>query len=453
MGRISQTSDRHEHEHEHHWTNWGGNQHVHPADMVVPTSEDELTAAVSRSVAEQRTLKVVGSGHSFTDIACADGGIMVAMPAFAGVLSVDGPRRRVTVGAGTVLADLNRELADIGLALPNLGDIDAQSIAGATATATHGTGAGHQCISAAIVGARLVTGDGGVIDIDEQRRPDLLAAVRVSLGALGIVTQLTLQCVPAFNLRAVEETLRIDDLLERLDDTVASHDHVEFYWFPTTEVGQMLTNDRTSEPIARRGRAKAFLDDELLANAAFGALNRIGRRFPKIVAPTLERIMRPGERTEYVAPSHEVFCSARRVRFVEMEYAIPREALHAAFGELRGLVDGFHRPISFPIEVRALGSDDTMLGTASGRDTAYIACHVYRGTPYEDYFRAVEAIMEGHDGRPHWGKMHYRDAASLAPAYPQWDAFQDAMAELDPDGHFSNPYLDRVLRPTGFQSR
>lgn len=453
------TMRRRDHHHDpdetyhHHWTNWGGNQHVHPADVVSPTTEDELGALIGRGVAEQRAVKVVGSGHSFTDIACADGGLMVGMAGFAGIEAVDRVTNRVTVGAGTVLADLNAALHGLGLALPNLGDIDAQTIAGATATATHGTGARFQCISTAIVGARIVTGDGSVLEVSEQERPDLLDAIRVGIGALGIVTSLTLQCVPAFNLHAVDSTHHIDEIVDDIDDLAASNDHVEFYWFPNTEVGQLLVNNRTTEPVARRGRVSSFVNDEVLANGAFGLLNLIGRRFPRIVAPTIGRIIRPGDRTEYIAPSHEVFCSKRRVRFVEMEYAIPRVHLAEAFGRVRSMIADFHRPISFPIEVRVLGADAIPLGTASGRDSAYIACHVYRGTPFQDYFDEVERIMADYGGRPHWGKMHSQTAATLAPLYPGWDDFQAALHELDPDGHFSNAYLDRVLRHEEFQRR
>jgi FAD-linked oxidoreductase len=444
---------KHEHHHEHHWTNWGGNQHVHPVDVLTPSTEDELADIVSRGVAGRRSVRAVGSGHSFTDIACADEGVMVGLGAFTDILHVERATNRVTVGAGVVLADLNAKLWDLGLALPNLGDIDAQTLAGATATATHGTGAGHQCISAAVVGARMVTGDGALLEISETQRPDLLGPVRASLGALGIITTLTLQCEPAFNLRRVETTHHIDELLDGFDEAVAANEHVEFYWFPGTAVGQLLRNNRTNEPAAPRSRASAFINDELVANGAFGLINRIGRRFPKLVAPTLARVVRPGDHTEYIAPSHKVFCSKRRVRFVEMEYAIPRDNLHEAFGRVRSMIEAFAYPISFPIEVRVLGSDDIPLGTASGRDTAYIACHMYRGTPFADYFAAVETIMRDYDGRPHWGKMHYRSAADLAPSYPGWEDFHTALDELDPDGHFSNAYLDRVLRGSDFRRR
>ncbi len=445
-------SEHHGH-HEHHWTNWGGNQHVHPADVVAPRTEEELAAVVSRGVAEKRTVKAVGSGHSFTDIACADDGLMVSLGAFDQILHVERATNRVTVGAGITLAELNTKLWELGLALSNLGDIDAQTLAGATATATHGTGAGFQCISAAIVGARLVTGDGGVLEVSETQRPDLLGPVSASLGALGLITTLTLQCEPAFRLHRVESTTNIDELLADFDRVVAENDHAEFFWFPGTKIGQLLVSNRTSEQARARSRIGAFVNDEIVANGAFGLLNRVGARFPSVVAPTISKIIRPGDTSEYVGPSHEVFCSKRRVRFVEMEYAIGVEFLHEAFARVRQVITTIDYPVSFPVEVRVLGADDLPLGTASGRPTAYIACHMYRGTPFAEYFSAVETIMGDYGGRPHWGKMHNRTAADLAPDYPQWDTFQTALDELDPDGHFSNDYLDRVLREDGFRRR
>jgi len=397
-------------------------------------------------------VKAVGSGHSFTDIACTEG-ILVDMGAFDHLVEIDRRRHRITVGAGMVLRTLNHKLAELGMALPNLGDIDAQTIAGATATGTHGTGTRYQCISTAIVGARLATGDGAMIDVSAEHRPDLLAATRVGLGALGLLSQVTLQCEPAFNLHAVESTHDIDDVLDTFDHVAATNDHAEFYWFPHTTTAQLKVNNRTSAEARPRPRLGAFVRDELLNNVAFEALNRVGRAAPAAIPRLIDTAVGIGDRIEYVSPSHQVFCSPRRVRFVEMEYAVPREALLEAFARVRKLIDELGQPISFPIEVRILGADDIPLSTASGRDSGYIAVHVYRGTPHEAYFSAVEDIMCDYGGRPHWGKLHHQTAETLAPLYPGWDDFQAALAELDPDGHFSNPYLDRVLRGAGFNPR
>jgi FAD-linked oxidoreductase len=434
------------------WSNWAGNQTAMPKAILRPETETELAAIVGRGVAERHRVRVVGSGHSFTDIACT-GGLLVDLEALEPTFEIDSARQRVTVGAGIVLADLNRRLWAAGLSLPNLGDIDRQTIAGATSTATHGTGANYQCISAAIVGARLVTGDGSVIDVSDQHRPDLLDGIRVGLGAIGIIVTLTLQCEPAFNLHAVESTHDIDEILDAFDETASLHDHVEFFWLPHTSTGLLKTNTRTTEPIARRPRLNAFVNDELLANVGLSVLNSVGRRFPTTVPKLINGVMKPGERTEYVAPAHEVFCSSRRVRFVEMEYAIPRQDLLEAFGRVRRLVDGMGQPISFPVEVRVLGADDIPLGSACGRETGYVAVHVHRSVSHESYFAAVESIMADYGGRPHWGKLHRQTATTLAPLYPRWDDFQKVLAELDPDGHFSNTYLNRVLRDPGFGGR
>lgn len=438
--------------HEHHWTNWGGNQHTHPTDVLTPATEADLAAIVGRGVAERRKVKVVGSGHSFSGIAATDD-FLVDVGAFAGLRGIDRSNLEVRVGAGTVLADLNALLQAEGFALPNLGDIDHQTIAGAVATSTHGTGAARRSISAAVSGARLVTGDGAVIEVDEQHRPDLLAAVQANLGALGIVTEFTLRCEPAFNLHAVESTHELDEVLDDFDEVADANDHVEFFWMPGTNLAMRKINNRTAQPAGGRSRVAAFMSDEVVGNGVFGAVMALGRRWPQLVPKAMGAALKPGDSIEYVAPSHVVFCSARRVRFVEMEYAVPREHLLETFGRVRELVATMAPAITFPVEVRVLGADDTAIGTASGRDSGYIAVHVLHGTEFEPYFRGVEAIMDDYEGRPHWGKMHWKSAETLADRYPGWGAFQAAVDELDPDGHFSNPYLDRVIRGIDFVSR
>jgi FAD/FMN-containing dehydrogenase len=148
---------------------------------------------------------------------------------------------------------------------------------------------------------------------------------------------------------------------------------------------------------------------------------------------------------EYVEPSYRVFASPRTVRFVEMEYAIPREACAEAVREVRRLVEDRGLLLNFPVEVRFTAADTASLATSHGRATCYVAVHVFEGMPHEPYFSAVEAVMRAHDGRPHWGKLHGRTAADLAPAYPRWGEFQAFRARHDPHGVFRNAYTDRVL--------
>jgi L-gulonolactone oxidase len=220
---------------------------------------------------------------------------------------------------------------------------------------------------------------------------------------------------------------------------------VEFYWVPHTHWALTKRNRRTDEPVAARSRAKEFLDDIVLTNGAFGLLCRLGRRWPRAIPRLAKAIPSASSKVEYTDRSDRVFTSPRLVHFYEMEYAIPREAIPEALNRVRALVDRLGVPISFPVEVRVVAPDDIPLSTAYGRATGYIAVHVYQHTPYDQYFQGVEAIMNDYGGRPHWGKMHFQTAATLAPRYPRWDAFQAVRDKLDPERRFTNPYLDRVL--------
>jgi L-gulonolactone oxidase len=432
------------------WKNWAGNQECSPARIERPTSESELVALVKRAAADDLRVKVVGAGHSFTDIAMTDG-VLVDLSAYGRVLSSDTAAGTVTVEAGIPLLALNDAVAERGLALENLGDIAYQSIAGATATATHGTGAQFRNISSRIIGMRIITGDGSIVECSAsgsgaEENPEVLRVARVGVGALGIVSTVTLQCVPAFNLHAIEEPMRVDELLADLDAHVDGNDHFEFFWVPHTGWALTKRNRRTTEPAQPRGRWHSFRDDYLLSNVAFGTMCRLGRRRPALI-PRLAKIIPSTGRVEYIDRSDRVFASPRLVHFYEMEYAVPREALPEALNRVRALVDRMGVNISFPVEVRFVQGDDIPLSTASGRDTGYIAVHAYRGTPYDQYFQGVERIMNDYEGRPHWGKMHFQRAETLAPRYPEWDAFQAVRNQLDPDRRFSNLYLERVLGP------
>ncbi len=427
------------------WTNWAGNQSCAPIAIPRPRTEAEIVAIVSRAAGAGERVKVFGAGHSFTPAACTDG-YLLDLADYADVVWVDPAARQVCVQAGITLASLNEQLARVGLALENLGDIAYQSIAGATQTATHGTGAKFRNLSAAIIGMRLVTGSGEVLDCSAEAHADVLDLARVGVGALGAVSTVTLQCVPAFNLHAVEDAERVDALLERLDDEVDGNDHFEFFWIPNTGWALTKRNRRTDEPARPRARWQAFRDDILINNVGFDAVMRVGAVRNNLLPKAAKRLPSTG-RVEYTDASYKVFASPRLTKFYEMEYAIPREHLPEALGRVRRLVDQQGRYIGFPVEVRFVAADDIALSTATGRATAYIAVNVYRGTPYDQYFQGVEAIMNDYDGRPHWGKMHFQTATTLAPRYPRFAEFQALRARLDPAGTFANPYLDRVLGP------
>jgi L-gulonolactone oxidase len=333
----------------------------------------------------------------------------------------------------------------VGLALPNLGDIDAQTIAGAISTGTHGTGARFQSIAAAVVSLRLVAGDGSIVIASPEENPALFEVARVGLGALGVISEVTLECVPAFSLHAVEEPRRLDDVLAHFDDWADTSDHAEFFWFPHTDTAATKTNTRVELCPDTRARWKRVLDEEVVQNALFGTVTHLGAMRSSLIPGLARTVANRLGRTEYNAPSHAVFTSPRRVRFKEMEYNLPRAALLEAFARVRGLIDDLHHPVSFPIEVRVLGSDDIPLSPAFERRSAYIAVHVPAREPHEEYFDGVEAIMNDYGGRPHWGKLHSQTASTLRFRYPQWSAFRTQRDIIDPHRCFTNPELARVL--------
>ncbi|HWM22227.1 MAG TPA: D-arabinono-1,4-lactone oxidase, partial [Ilumatobacteraceae bacterium] len=399
--------------------NWARNQTCVPAAVRNPSSTDEVATIVAEASRSRQAVKAIGAGHSFTGAAMTNG-VLVALDAMNAVEWVDAASGRVTVQAGIRLSDLCDQLAAAGLAMPNLGDINAQSIAGAISTATHGTGADLGNLATTIVGMELVDGSGNVVTCDAANRPDLLRVARVGVGALGIVTKVTIQCVPAFDLHARETIEALDDVLEDFADFTTSAEHVEFYWMPGTRRCQVKRNHRTTEPARPQSRFAYVRDKYVAENAAFGLVCRIGRRFPAQAPRLAKLITSAASERDLIDRSDHIFCSPRRVRFVEMEYGIPVEAIPDAVRRVRDLTATLSFPPLFPIEVRVSAADDIPLSTGHGRANGWIAVHQYRGAPYEAYFQGVEAIMDDYEGRPHWGKLHYQSAATLRTRYPQW---------------------------------
>ena len=428
----------------HAWSNWAGNQRADAARVVHPATADDLAVAIRSAQADGLTAKAIGAGHSFTGAAITDG-VRVDLDRLSGLLSIDRDARRVTVPAGTPLRALNALLAANGLAMPNLGDIDVQTVAGALSTGTHGTGAKLGCLSTFVAGLTLVTASGEVFTCSATENPDIFQAARVGVGALGVITEVTLQVTDAFTLMADERPARLSDVLRDFDNLAAENDHFEFYWFPYTDRVQVKRNNRVSASDRPLHKFRAWMDDEFLSNTVFAAACRLGRAIPAAVEPISRLSSRALSARTYTAASHEVFCTARRVRFTEMEYGLPREALREAFTGLRSVVESMPFKIAFPVEVRVSAADDIWLSHGYGRDSAYIAIHQFVGMPYEPYMRAFEKIAEPLGGRPHWGKLNWRTAESLRSAYPKFDEFLSVRDKLDPNRFFANDYTRRIF--------
>ncbi|MFC7549055.1 D-arabinono-1,4-lactone oxidase [Plantactinospora sp. GCM10030261] len=427
------------------WSNWAGNQRAMAARHR-PTDLTEVIETVGNARAAGGRITVSGSGHSFTAIARPDGG-RLDLASLTGPVHVDRDRRLVTVPGGMTLRTLNDLLATHGLALPNLGDIDEQTIAGAVATGTHGTGARYGCLATFVEELTVVSGTAEVIRCSATERPDIFAAAQVGLGVLGAVVAVTLRCVDAFVLRAEERPAPLSDTLAGLTDLIEGNEHAEFYWFPYTDRVQVKINNRVPLDDRPLSRLRGWLDDEFLANTAFAGACRLGRTVPGLV-PTISAVSaRALTARVYTGRSDRIFCTPRRVRFVEMEYGMPRAALPEALAALRRIIDDLPFRVLFPVEVRFTAPDGIWLSHGYQRESAYVAIHQYVGMPYEPYFRAFERVATELAGRPHWGKLHYREAASLRPAYPRFDDFLAVRDRLDPDRVFGNAYTDRVLGP------
>jgi L-gulonolactone oxidase len=401
---------------------------------------------VVRAGAQGRRVRVAGAGHSFSDIACTDG-VQVRLDRMASVLDVDRSSGLVRVQAGITIHALNRKLAEYDLAMENLGDIDVQSIAGAISTATHGTGARLRNIPSQVAALTLVLADGSTLECSAEHDLEVFRAARVGLGALGVLAEVTLRCVPAFVLEGIDRPAPLLETLERFEELALGNEHFEFFVFPHTETALTRTNNRTEQLARPRGRAKAYANDVLLTNHAFGAFCALGKLLPAQIPHINRAVVSLAGSSRRVERSDRIFASPRLVKFTEMEYSLPRERTPEAVRRVLQLVKDRGFAVPFPVEVRTVAADEAFLSTAAGRDSGFVAVHMYRGMEWEPYFRAVEAVMDDLGGRPHWGKRHFQNAATLRRRYPEWERFQEVRRRLDPEGRFGNTWTERILGP------
>jgi L-gulonolactone oxidase len=420
------------------WRNWAGDQSCEPAEIVRPSTLDEL----SETVASAAEVRVVGAGHSFGDSVCTTG-TLVSLDNLSGLIAYDETTGHATVHAGTRLHDVNDMLDGLGRALANLGDINVQSVAGAISTATHGTGARLGNIATQVVSLDVVLADGSVRTIDGG---DELKSARVSLGALGVISAVTLQTVPAFRLRGVNTRRSLDETLTRLDEFADVNDHFEFWAFPHTNRALCQTNNRSDDTSRPPSALKTYVMENVLENTALDAISRVGRRFPHQI-PRLNRFVTSAfSEVDRVDTGHKIFSSVRKVRFTESEWAVPRDAAASVVREIFAEIENRSFAVNFPLEVRFVAPDEeSFLSPSWSRDTAYIAAHMYQGMPYEPFLRAVQDVALAHDGRPHWGKRHFLTADVLATKYPNWERFQAVRRNLDVHGKFTNSHLRTVL--------
>ena len=430
--------------------NWSGSVRTAPNAFYYPAAIAEVQQVV-RTLPAGQSLRTVGGGHSFTPVA-AGKHAMMSLDKLAGIKHVDPETKRVRFLAGTRLHRIPEYLQPFGLALANQGDIDVQSVAGAISTSTHGTGIDWTGFAGTVTGLTLVDATGEIRTYSIDDDPDLLRLITVSVGALGVVVEVEMQCVDAFDLLAVESSANLDDVLDTWDERSRAVDHFEAFWFPHTDKAMIKNNTRLEpgqsapggEPKVR-GKFTQFFEDDLIGNGALAASLTVSRFFPR-TTPFLNGIAADAmAANRYRSRAHNVFATPRRVKFHEMEFAVPLEAGPETVREIRRELDKRGWLIPFPLELRSTAADDVALSTSTARESMYIAFHVPKAMDPHEYFPHLEPILKAADGRPHWGKMHTMSREDFAKTYPRFDEFCTLREQMDPDRTFGSEHLTRLF--------
>lgn len=423
------------------WRNWAETWESKPEKILYPASIEEVVSIVKEASKLKKKIRVVGAGHSFTGLVATDDWL-VSLDLLSGIENIDEEAGTVTVLGGTRLFQIGKALGEAGYAQENLGDINVQSIAGAISTGTHGTGLGFGNIPSQVKELTIVTASGEVLTFSEKENSSYFKASIISLGTLGIIVKVKLKIIktPIYEYRS--EKIKYSLLEKQLDQLIQENRHFEFYLFPYSDLVQIKKMN-----ITEKKPKKLFfhrLSSLVLENYLYFALSEIARYFPTL-SPSISKVSAWGVGTSRVAgKSHDLFATPRLVKFREMEYSIPLEYLKDALHDIRKTIEEKRYKVHFPMEFRMVKGDDIWLSPSYQRDSAYIAFHMYKGMPYEDYFRDMEAIMLKYDGRPHWGKMHTLGKKELDKAFPKLADFLAIREELDPEEIFLNNYLKKM---------
>lgn len=422
--------------------NWSGHLKWSPEKVFRPTTEGEIIEIVRQALSAKKKVRLIGSGHSFTPL-CVTTDFLISLDDYQGLISIDAEQQQATVKAGTKLFLLNELLVPYELALENMGDINVQSIAGALSTGTHGTGISFGTMSTQIVALRFINGQGEIIACSRTENFEIFKAAQISLGCLGIITEITLQCVPAYHLELIIDSGDLGATIAKLPE-YNQHRNFEFYWFPNTDRVMTKVSNLTTKPPSGNSFGN-YIQEMVLENYAFKAICETSYRFPSLTHRLSRFSAKTISRTEKISASHQVFATPRLVRFNEMEYNIPMEAYPEVMKELTTWINKNNQDILFPLENRFVQQDDIYLSPAFQRNSAYIAAHVYSKKDHRPYFRALEDIFRAHAGRPHWGKWHTRTREELETLYPAYAKFLAIREAQDPDRIFLSPYLTTLF--------
>lgn len=418
------------------WQNWSGLEHSYPALRAAPASDAELAELLRSAPAP---IRPVGAGHSFTALVPTDG-TLLSLDRMTGLVSHDAQAMTATVRAGTRLSALGPALAAIGQEMPNLPDINKQTLAGAMATGTHGTGKGITALHGQVTAMKIVTPAGEVVECSRDVRPELFHSARVGLGAFGVLSEVTLANQPLTRVRKEVRLVDTDTLLNDWPALAARHRNAEFLVLPFTGKSALITHDVTDEPVRPRGPdqdADTLMSLKTLRDA-FEFTPGLRKR---LASAALEGI--PPEIA--IDEGWKLLSNERQVRFKEMEYHVPIDQQVGALKEIIARIERDATDVFFPIEARIIAPDDAWLSPFYGRESGSIAVHAYYKEAHDWMARLVEPVLREAGGRPHWGKLHSLGAAELAALYPRFAEANAVRRSLDPDGRMMNPFLQKIF--------
>jgi L-gulonolactone oxidase len=427
------------------FVNWAGTASCRAAHSSSPRNEGELRSAIAEAAACGQRIKLVGAGHSWNDCACTPEHL-VSLDAMDHFVAAAGDE--VTVEGGMRLWQLNEELHRRGLALGVVGSIAHQTVAGAISTGTHGSSPRRGNLASMVTRLRLALADGTIVDCSRAQDPELFAAARVGLGALGVITQVTLRCEPAFTLEENASPMRFDEALAAIPRLAAEEEYVKLWWLPHTDFVQVFRYRRTSEKSAFSKLAR-WVDEKIVNRGVFALLLWLTSKWPRAI-PAMNRAVRgayfrPARR---IARSDRALTLAMPARHEEVEIALPVEYAAEALVRTRDLIEREKLRVNFVVELRFVAADDAWLSPCHGRDSCFIGAYMARSRGIERYFSTFESEMLALGGRPHWGKQFSAGAEQLAPLYSKWDDFDALRARLDPRGMFENDYVRRLFGRT-----
>jgi FAD-linked oxidoreductase len=426
------------------WSNWSGNAKFRPREVVAPRDEVELAAAVRKA---ENHVRFPGSGLSFAPLNQTDG-TLIDLSAFVGLKGCDPERETASIAGATPLWGLGSLLHPLGYALKNMSDVDRQTLAGAVATSTHGTGRKFGSLSADVASFRLLLASGDVIHCSREENTDVFCAGRTAMGLLGVMTEIDMHVQPVYKLQRKYFLHPIDELFRQLDGLTSANRHFEFFWFPHSDVAVCKALNETDTHAPTRHSAKTLYarGERRRANEyLFAGMNEAIPYMPGMTKPAHRLFSSLMCRKEKVRWSHEVFPTARTVRFNEMEYAVPYEKGADTVKEIVEVIRKRGISTGFPIEFRTVAADDVWLSPFFHRESATIGVHQSAKVDANPLFEACEAVFRNNGGRPHWGKIHTRTRAELAELYPKFEDFRVVRAKLDPKGKFLNEYLGALF--------